>query len=546
MNKYNEFLAELFEQSATVLIAADLIKKLNEKFEVTDNYARQIISRAVKNKIIKSSEPFSFEKRQYFYMNKNQHISTNTLLTISRLHRKPLYRLLKLLLKTGGICSYYEAEKITATPTSNKDKYRVISLDEEIRRLTKVHIIKEVKDKRGIPFLILLEEINIEDHDMVKNKINAHHANMNRDVMFIIDIIRWLKNNGFISDQVWYRRKDNPNIGSIINDFPFDATTFTKTTGYSLDAGKVDDKNTIVVMDILIYRSYSKIDLDAFYDRIQSIRHSTKKESIRKIMPIIFYVDIEDNIKNEINNLHILSFSLKSIMGSKIIHVIEEYNNIKRIIDESLTIDEEKSSDVIEKISSTIEIIENTGQMENLQNLKGDLFEILMYMVLSCLFKQPYFEHSKIIKSTDDQKTYEFDIIVEDKEEDEVVVIELKGLKNTTIINLGDTSTNNTVNWFFGKTYPIAKKYYAQRSQHDKSRIKACYITSANFSNEAIQKLDEYNQSKKIKPTNFDCYYDRKKLLDLLKSHSNLKFIRKKTGFIHMLERYYLKESNDS
>ncbi|MGG3508022.1 hypothetical protein ABES58_21360 [Paenibacillus lautus] len=548
MNKYNEFLADLFKDHSNVLVAHDLIEKLVTQFEVTENYARQLISRAVKEKIIKSSEPFSFEKRQYFYMNSKRNIDVTALLDISKKYRKPLYRLLTLLSRTGGICSYYEAVKITATPMTNKEKYRVISLEDDIRRLNDHKIIKKVEDREtGIPFLILLQDqIDIEDSSVIRQKIKAHLANMKRDVMFINDIIRWLVNHGFITDKVSYRRKDNPNLGAIRNDFPFDATTISKTTGFTISTGKNDEDHTIVVMEILIYRTYEKIDLEAFFERIQSIRHSTKQESsARKVMPIIFYLDVDESVKREINNLHILNFSLKSIMGSNIVQVIEKYRDMKKIIDEAFIIDEETSSSVIEKIGESLTVIEESGQMENLQNLKGDLFETLMYTVLSNLFKEAHLEHSKVIKSLDDpKKAYEFDVIVRDNSEDEIVIIELKGLKNTTIINLGDTSTPNSIRWFFGKTYPVAKDYYEKNSEYDKSKIKGCYITSANFSQEGLQKLDELNKSNKIKPSFLDCYYDRKKLLNLLKDHINLNSLRKKTGFIEILEKYYLVESN--
>lgn len=266
MNKYNQFLADLFKEHTDVLVAHDLIEKLVTHFKVTENYARQLISRAVKEKIIKSSEPFSFEKRQYFYMNSKRNIDVTALLDISKKYRKPLYRLLTLLSRTGGICSYYEAVKITATPMTNKEKYRVISLEDDIRRLNDHNIIKKVEDREtGIPFLILLQDqMDIEDSSVIRQKIKTHLANMKRDVMFINDIIRWLVNHGLITDKVSYRRKDNPNLGAIRNDFPFDATTISKTTGFSINTGKNDDDHAIVVMEILIYRTYEKIDLEAF------------------------------------------------------------------------------------------------------------------------------------------------------------------------------------------------------------------------------------------------------------------------------------------
>lgn len=133
MNKYNLYIESLFKERNTFYSASELNVMICEEFDVESNYARQLISRATKDKIIKSSKPFSFDKGQFFYMHPSQQISLETIREISKKYRKPLYRLLTLLEINEGIVSMYEAEKITSTPVSNEDKYKTISLKKDLK-----------------------------------------------------------------------------------------------------------------------------------------------------------------------------------------------------------------------------------------------------------------------------------------------------------------------------------------------------------------------------------------------------------------------------
>ncbi|MFC5591266.1 hypothetical protein ACFPRA_20495 [Sporosarcina soli] len=135
LNKYDLFIQSLFKNKEQFFSATELIEILSEEFKATRNYARQLIHRAANDsKIIKSSAPFSFVKGQYFYMHPTVGISLNTLVEISKKYRKPLFRLLLLLKINEGIVSMYEARKITATPVTNKEKYKTISLRGRCRK----------------------------------------------------------------------------------------------------------------------------------------------------------------------------------------------------------------------------------------------------------------------------------------------------------------------------------------------------------------------------------------------------------------------------
>lgn len=532
------YILSLFEDEDSFYSASELIEKLSKKFGISNNYSRQLILRASTEKnIIKSSVPFSFKKGQYFYMHPSRSVTLETLTEISKKYRKPLYRLLILLKKNNGIISMYEAIKIAATPIVNHEKYKTISLNGDLKNLKELNFITiKTYVKTGEQFIIIKSEESNSDQ-LIRN----HRDKMSEDTVFIVDIIRWLSSHGFIAGNPIYRRKENPSIGAVLNDYLFDIYSFSKTTGFFIGEPNKEENQTIMVADILLNRTYSDIDLHSFYDRVQSIRHSTKGRGSRKVIPIIFYMDIEDETKKQLNKLHILNFSMEDILGIKVRRILNNLQSLRKMIQDNYQLSEADSVKIISTIQESLHSIEESGQIDNLQNIKGDLFETLMFTVFTSMFIRANVEHSVFIKNPEEQKKqpYEFDLVIQGREE--IIIVELKGFKNTTIINLGSKEQKNTVLWFFGKTYPIAKNYYFMNSSLEKRAIKGCYITSASFSEEALNKLEDFNGTS-IKPNELDCYYDRKKLLKLLKEHKDLKEIRNTTGFVKTIEKYYLTE----
>lgn len=535
-SKWDAVIKEIFSEKETFISATELNDLLCKRFPIKRDYARQIIKRATDKKLIKSSDPFKFKNGQYVYMGNNDRFNLETLIKICKTYKPSMYRVLSLLNKEDRILSYYEARKAAATPVDNLDKYNLVQFDEEIRELINHDILFTVKDPEKDILYVASKEY--EDSSMLSGLMKRHFEKMRLDSLFLPDIIRWLKEHNFINhNQVVYRRIDNPTHGAKHNDFFWDAFAYTNTTGFSINTGQ-EDKQTLVVLDVLIHREYSKEDLDSFYSRIQSVRHSTHGEP-RKIMPIIFYVEVDPNVKREMQRLKLLNFSLQNIFGTKITEVIQKLDDIQVTLSRLVSTErstEEVTTEVIENAENTLKTLDDTGHIENFQNIKGDLFESLMYVIVLNLF--PYnarIRHSEVIKP------YEYDIIVE--LDDEIIVIELKGFQSKTIINLGDNKTKNTVKWFFGKTFPNAKQAYTMPNspfKYDKSKIKACYITSANFSDDAEAWLEQQNKTK-LKSKRLDCYYDRKSLLRLVKTHENLESIRNSTNFVYLLERYYLK-----
>ncbi|MED2920244.1 hypothetical protein P4324_27630 [Bacillus thuringiensis] len=535
ISKWDKIIQDVFSNKNTFYTATDLIDFLCRKYDIKNPNARQIVKRSVAKGLIKSSSPFTFQSGQYVYMDLKSNLNLDVLLKISQKYKPSLYRLLWLFNEEEKIISTYEAKKIMGVAVENIDKYKLVDFKREINELINNNIlsIKYHVDK-NIEYLISSEWTS---ESYIRDQMNLHFEKMSLDVLLVPDIIRWLKKHNFIdSNNIAYRRIDNPSIGTKHNDFLWDVYSYTNTTGFSIGVG-TQNKQTLVVLDVLIHREYSKQDLLGFYNRIQSVRNSTHGDA-RKILPIIFYNEIDFNVKKEIQQLKILNFSIQDIFGIKVTEIINKLDAVKQLLDDQYLSLEKKSKDVVENIESTLEIIKDTGHTDNLQNLKGDLFESLMYVIVSNLYS---YRGDRIMHSVN-LKPYEYDIVVQGM--DEIIVFELKGFKNTTIINLGDSDTKNTVRWFFAKTFPHAKNKYAVPNHSyalNKSQIKGCYITSGQFSQDAKEKLVKINESN-VKPTDLNCYYDQESLLELVKNHPQLGVLRKSTNFVYLLERYYLQD----
>lgn len=114
----------------------------------------------------------------------------------------------------------------------------------------------------------------------------------------------------------------------------------------------------------------------------------------------------------------------------------------------------------------------------------------------------------------------------------ERIIFELKGHKGSNDIKLGDQDSKNTVRWFFRRTFPFAKKYYSDADKPNQYPLKACYITTARFSDEALETLNKLNESN-LKPSLLDVYYDGQKLIKFMKE---LEYKKE----LDALEKYYL------
>ncbi len=524
MNTHEQYITT-FVQGAGFALGKDLNISLQEKFSISSDNARKVIQRAVINGIIDSDSRVTFGNGQFVYLPKGKFLNKEMILKITKIHRPTLYRIISLMDLNDGIISFHEAFKV-AGAALDAEKTKTDTLGKLIAELELLRMVEIITDARGVKYLLRPSAVERADAYTAQ-----HYARMKTDAMFIPDILRSLRGFNIIdNNSMQYRNKATPSEGVRHNNFVWDSIAYTKTTGINprkSSTTNISDKQTLVAMDIVINRTYTDHDLQGFYSRVQSVLNSVKT-GIRKVLPIVVYAKIDtQEVYNTTRKLGFLTLDLGEIYGSNIHQVIENLNAL-RIDESSLSND----SNDISKIIKTLSTVKDSGQEDNLKNIKGDLFEFLMYPLIKNIFPDSTIEHSKILKDPKNNKEhYEYDFIIHNSNLNEYTVIELKGYNSTAKFQLGSSEEKSTVKWFYGKTFPFAKKILS--TQYNNPKVTGCFITSAGFQDEAVVFMDGLNKGK-IKPANIDTWYDGKKLMELLDS-KGLKKIKS------TIVKYYVK-----
>ena len=502
------------------MVGQELNALLLSQFSIKIENARKIVQRAAQNGFLATSAPLTFGKGQYVYLVNGLPFTKAIAASICKKYRPPVYRLIEALDMNNGIISYYEALKITASPEEDTSS-KINTLPEILTLLSKLNFTYEYTDERLVKYIISKRE-GSELGGIIQDKLaEDHYFKMVRDCMFIPDIIRWLQVSNIIDNvYVRYRNKNKPSKGAEHNGHVFDAFAYTKTTGINTIVGKkagIKEKQTCVLMDIVINRDYDLVDVDGFYNRVQIYLRSVKS-GVRKAMPIVIYKCISKHAFNTLRSLGFMAFDLGSIFGSRVYEIMDKLNTI----DDFQNLEKEEIEDAIE---SALSIMRESGQEDNLKAIKGALFEYLMYPILNVIFPKAQVYQGKQYKEKVNgmDEGYEYDYIIKSSQPNEIVVVELKGYAANRHVNLGSTDKRDrgSLKWFFERSLPFAKKQLAKEIG-DGIPFKAAFITSGNFYDDGEAYLAILNSSS-LKSRLINVSYDGTELLQLLKRYDETK-----------------------
>lgn len=526
--KHEKYLMDLFETNNMVFTSSELIDILCENFkDCTRVNARKIIQNSTKKGIMKSTNPLTFGKNQYAYYSNNLSFSFNLVKDILKHNRPGLYRVLNRIEENQGLISYVEILKLSASPIK-ESKTKVVSFNElvSILKIGKIGDVREMSFE-GVNYLV---KNNINDAEAIE-MMGKHNQKLIIDCIFITPLLIWLQKHNLINTKngVIYRNKNNPGVAVIHNNLAWDAFAYTSTTGlYEFIGDDKEDKQTLVVLDFKIEGTYNLEDLHGFYDRIQIHRNSVKnKLNKRKVLPIVIANEISKQAYFELTKLNFLYFNLGVIFGERIYEVIKKLE-LTAFSNLFLSSQDEQET-YLKQINDILTTLRETGQETNLQSLKGELFERIIYMVLCKIYHKEKISHSYVINKTYEdgtKRSHEYDFMI--KTDEEFIAVEVKGYKGSTIIKKGNfieeenKPEKDTIKWFFGYMYPFFKEKF--NNDIFERPVKACYITTAQFDTDALQILENHNQSKD-KPNKLDCYYNGQKLIELLKQYDMKKEI---------------------
>jgi hypothetical protein len=511
--RFNDFLVEHLKKTAFAS-GGQLSDHLASAFQVSPEYARKIVQRAANTKILKSSKPYSFGKGQFIYVLPNNELEFAHVMQICEHSKPPMYRLMASMIDNNGIISKYDAFKIAGTP-KGKSSTKVETVDDIIKLLLRMEFVYEQKDFRGIAYVILRKEFDRLPEQEENALMEQYYQKMVIDCTLIPDIIRWLGRINLIDTKTntpIYRNKKTPQIAASHNNLLWDAFCYTKTTGINdilAVAADSQDKQTLVVLDVVLSDSYKQYHLDGFFSRIQ-INRNAVKNSKRKIFPIVVYNDCPPIVLSRLRKLGILAIDIGSIFGAKIYSVLQRVSEINN----RLIVNE---SNVEVTIEGILQDIRDAGQEDALKDLKGVLFETLMYPLIKNIFSDALIERGRTLSITledNGKEYYEYDYIVHSNRPKEIVIIELKGYNSGAAIAVGDSNTKSTLKWFFRRTLPFACRYFKKEISEGKT-LKAMYLTTANFWKEAQEYTGKLNEGK-LKPHDANIAYAREDLISLL------------------------------
>lgn len=494
MNKINgkeEFIINYIRANNKFILSSELIDELVNKFpKTTRANARKTISNLKKKNEIISSEPIIFPNNSYAYALKNKKVNYKNLEYLIKKYKNKLYRAVCLIKRQKGIVTYNELAKITAGVTSKFGNN--LEIEQIIKDLNYFKI--GIKQKyKGITFIV---SNNILNYDLDQKILQLEKENK-----IIFHMLSWLKDINIINpdDQFTFKGKGNNFKGIEKGNLIWDAFFFTNTSGISnyIDS----DRKTIGIVDFSYKTEYDWLDAEGLKDRVDIFINSTKNQK-RKVFPIIFADKVTNAAKKLIKENNYMCVDIKKILGNNYEKIISQYIEIEN--KEKIDIDE------VDKICNLI------GSNANYGNIKGNLFEYMMGEVFRKIYNEigNNINHSIIIEGK--EIDYRIETITEN------IYIELKAYKKETEIKLGNKQQKNTVNWAYQVVFEAFKKHF----KNDKNRkCKFCYITTAKFEDKAIERLENLNTGK-LRSEKLDCYYDREKLINLLKEYNCKKEIK--------------------
>jgi len=497
MGKYDEFLSRQINTNWSIL-GNELSNSLIEHFGIEPDNARKIIQRAAHKGTIISSTPLTFGKGQFLYVKPGQYFGLAMVKEASKLSRKPLYRLLEVL-ETYKIISFYEGLKITASP-DEKGSSKVSLLIDMVNDLEKLGIVFTKTDSWDNNYVMAKDAFPpmFRRDAIIDSAIDVHLRSMKLDAIFIPDILRWLKRVNLIDLGSAYRSVLSPAIGVKHNEVMWDAIAYTKTTGinpFRASESADKDKQTLVVLDVLIGRKYLQADLDGFLARVQ-INLNSVKNGERKAMPIVVFNEIDELTLNRMKVLGFLSFDIKTIFGTNINTVIE---NFKKIFGG------EQSQ--LDEVEPALKAIDESGHVDQLRALRGVLFEALMHPVIKRFYPNSQVLQGKRLINPNNNKIREFDLILISSHPKEIILVELKGYTGKSYISVGSSETKDTLKYFFRGSIPVAQNFYKSDKTLQGHPVKAVYITTGSFHSDTSEFITKVKNNV-LKPSQIEMFFD--------------------------------------
>lgn len=494
----------LNKNKETSYIGSELKVKLLEAYpDLTEANARKLISNCLKQNRIKSTSPVKFGKNEYVYYSVKAENEFELLKDNIKKYKPKLHRAFFALTRNRGILSYNELCKITGAYENNL--LHDVCIKDVLNDL-KFFNIAELKEYKGIKF-IEFKNRSCDEQTLIHFTEDLKDKNL-----LLYQSLLWLSRSNIVgSNMQLFFGEDNKFNGISRNDTIWDAFCYTNTVGLG-SAHK--NFQTIVVVDFSIKHQYEEYDFLGFKNRVEHLLFGVKKEH-RKVLPIIIAPAFSPAAKALIRKNNYMCFDLNLILGKNAVIISRTYRKAVHEIENHIY--ENKVDEIQFNVENFCAYLREDGSEDNYQNLKGDLFEYLMFPVFTKIFDKKTDNIIHGFSGSVNGEKFECDYRIETATEN--VFVELKGYKKDYVIPLGEydsqkkkIASNQCVKWFLSNTYENAKRYVGTER-----KAAFCYITTAHIEKKAKEVLVS---RKKDKAEILEPYYERETLLALLNKYN--------------------------
>lgn len=501
MSKYKESCIDILKKHGP-LLSIEFNKFLVEKTGVTPNNARQIILRLKDKKEFLSTDPVRFRHNQALYYLPYQSLRKK-LKEVLPDHSKKLHRIFQALIEEKGFLLWSEFAKVSGGVVDSIQSERKTA-DAMFVDLYKLGIVRDISEVNGIP-VVIADKKWVPNMDASAEAISKRVQDLSFNQQFTQDLLKWLEEMNFTGWNSSYIT-DLDNYDKGYNGFYFDAIGYSYLWGLYRTNEKDDLYNPArekagspVVVESILHRQTKRHDITGLIDRVDNLYGPIKPQLNFKIIPICFVDSIEEDAYELARAKGIMIISIRDVFGTKLAESLRAIRDVN-----PQNVDPVALADIL---NNAIE----TGQDGKFGSLKGYVFNFLIASIFS-----EYGHKPRIGDKFEDPKTgekCECDIVIADF--DHIIVCEVKGYNSHIEVQLGENEKEaDSVKKFFERTCRIVKNQTG-------IKVIPVFITSAGFSEEAIEYLSRKNESKKMKKMlgrfNFpnSTYYDRKSLMDL-------------------------------
>lgn len=501
--EHEKYLVSFLDRNkAKSYIGSELSKILISKFnELSEENARKVISNCYKKKLILSTKPITFQNNQYAYFSSNAVINYFLFKHNIEQYKPHLFRVIFALKRKSGIISLNEFCNISGVSLNGSD--HDVSFDRLINDLNGLDIAElfEINDLKCICF---------KNKELLQERANALPSELKDKNLLLSVCATWLTRSNIVdSKQFCFLGKPNNYEGINRNNIYWDAFGFTNTIGLG---GTQKDYQTIAVIDFQHAVKYEEYDFEGFKKRVERLIFSVKHEK-RKVLPIIVALDFSPAAMSLIKKNNYMCFNISTILGKNALSISRHYRESIEDLDDKIS--KKDFSQMTNNISSMCNFIRANGNEVNYGNLKGTLFEYLMYPILSRIFNKQGDRITHNFKRKVSGEEFECDYRIETV--DENIFIELKGYEKNYVIPMGNYDKNKgdidhqSIKWFLTHTYELAKQCVGIERE-----CKFCYITTAQIEDIAKEKM---TQRKKDKPNLLQHFYEHDSLIQLLRDY---------------------------